>query len=140
MQIDPYHGPAYSTLASVYNLQGRYDDALRTLDEGVTLAPRFWQIYFEMAKASIGKRLYSKGLQLMDTAERLGGYNYPEIHLVRAYALVPLNFYSEARAELQTFLSRQPKGENAEWARQLLASLEREEKRPGVELAAADPK
>jgi tetratricopeptide (TPR) repeat protein len=140
MQIDPYHGPAYSTLASVYNLQGRYDDALRTLDEGMTLAPRFWQIYFEMAKASIGKQLYSKALQLMDTAERLGGYNYPEIHLVRAYALVPLNFYGEARTELQTFLSRQPKGENAERARQLLASLDRDENRPRIELAAAEPK
>ncbi len=140
MQIDPYHGPAYSTLASVYNLQGRYDDALRTLDEGATLAPRFWQIYFEMAKASIGKRLYSKALQLLDTAERLGGYNYPEIHLVRAYALVPLNFNGEARTELQTFVSRQPKGENAERARQLLASLDHEEKPPRVELAAVDPK
>ncbi|MGB8886577.1 MAG: carboxypeptidase regulatory-like domain-containing protein [Candidatus Korobacteraceae bacterium] len=140
MQIDPYHGPAYSTLASVYNLQGRYDDALRTLDEGVAVSPQSWQMYFEMAKASIGKRLYSQGLQLMDTAERLGGFNYPEIHLVRAYALVPLKFYREARTELQTFLARQPKGENAERARQLLASLNREEKLPRVELAAADPK
>ncbi len=124
LQVDPYYGLAYSTLASIYNLQGRYDDALRTLNEGVAVAPRAWQMYFEMAKASIAKGLFGKGLELMDTAERWGGYNYPEVHLVRAYALVPLKFYGEARSEVQAFLSRQPSGANAQRARQLLASLD----------------
>jgi tetratricopeptide (TPR) repeat protein len=140
IEVDPYHSLAYSTLASVYNLQGRYDDALRTVDEGVAISPRSWQMYFEMAKASIGKGLYSKALQLMDTAARLGGYNYPEVHLVRAYALVPLKFYREARTELQTFLSLKPKGQNADRAQQLLATLDRGGERPRIELAAVGPK
>ncbi len=127
LQIDPYYALAYSTLGSIYSLQGRYDDALRTLDEGVAVSPRFWQMYFEMAKASIAKSLFSEALELMDTAERLGGHNYPEVHLVRAYALVPLKFYGEARSEVQAFLSRQPNGANAERAHQLLASMDGKE-------------
>ena len=134
LKIDPYYALAYITLGSAYTLQGRYDDALRTLDEGVAVSPRSWQMYFEMAKASIGKGAYGKALQMMDKADRLGGYNYAEVHLVRAYALVPLKFYREARIELQAFLSREPKGRNAERAQQLLASMDKEESQ-GRELA-----
>jgi TolA-binding protein len=42
---------------------------------------------------------------------------------MKAYAMVPLKLYNDARHELQAFLSRDPKGKNAEQAQSLLAQV-----------------
>ncbi len=123
IQFDPNYGPAYFALGAAYNAQARYDDALRTLELGTGISPTAWQGYYEMARASIGKGLYDKGLQLADKAEELNGNHLAAIHLLKAYAMIPLKFYSRAKEELQAYLQREPKGGNAEHARHLLAQL-----------------
>ncbi len=123
IQCDPNYGPAYVALGAAYNAQAHYDEALRTLELGTAVSPTAWQGYYEMARASIGKGLYDKGLQFADKAEELNGNHLAAIHLLKAYAMIPLKFYSRAKEELQAYLQREPKGGDAEQARHLLAQL-----------------
>jgi tetratricopeptide (TPR) repeat protein len=127
IHIDSTQAAAYIALAAVYNHEGRFDDALRTSEKGLSLAPRAWQAYLEMAKASIAKSMYQTGLKLIRQAQRLGGNTYAEVHLMKAYALVPLKLYKDARYELQASLSRERTGAVAEQAQRMLAQLNAEE-------------
>ena len=123
IQFDPAYGRAYVALGAVYNTQAHYDDALRTLEVGTAISPLAWQPYYEMARASIGKGMYDKGLQFAEQAEQLNGNKLAAIHLLKAYAMIPLRLYGSAKEELQAYLQREPKGGNAEQARRLLAQL-----------------
>jgi tetratricopeptide (TPR) repeat protein len=123
IQCDPNYGPAYVALAAAYNAQAQYDDALRTLERGTAISPTAWQGYLEMARASIGKGMYDQGLQFAEKADQLNGKHVAVIHLLKAYAMIPLKLYGKARQELQAFLQREPTGRNAEQARHLLAQL-----------------
>ncbi len=120
---DMNYGPAYTVLGAVYNSQGRFDDALRTLDYGARLSPGVWQTYLELAKASIGRRQYQQGLQFAARAEQLGGSSFAALHLLKAYAMIPLKFYDDAKRELAACLRLDPKGKEAEPAQRLLAQI-----------------
>jgi lipopolysaccharide biosynthesis regulator YciM len=122
-RVDPNFSATFIALGAVYNHEGQYDQALQSSQHGVALAPRSWQGYFEMAKAAIAKGMYEKGLQFAKQAERLGGSPFAGLHLVKAYALVPMKLYKDAKYELQACLSREPKGVNADRAHTLLAEL-----------------
>ncbi len=120
---DPSDGAAFLALGVVYNHEGRYDDAMNASQRGVSLSPRSWQGYFEMAKAAIGQGMYEKGLQFARQAEKMGGNGFAGLHLVEAYALVPLKLYRDAKCELQAYLSRSPKDGTAKQAQNLLAQV-----------------
>lgn len=132
VHIDPACGKAYVGLSIAYNHQGRFDDAMRASQRSLSLIPKSWQAYFEMAKASIAKGMYAQGLQLARQAQRLSGNSFAAVHLIKAYALVPMRLYKDAKYELQAFLSREPKGSGAQQAQTLLAQVE-------AELPAAAP-
>ena len=124
VQVDPNYSGAYAELGAIYNHQGRFDDAARVSERSLTLSPRSWQGYFEMAKAAIGKGMYEKGLQLAARAQRLSGNSFAAIHLIKAYALLPMRFYKDARYELRAFLAREPNSSNARQAQMLLAEID----------------
>ena len=124
IQIDPNCTRAYIALGAVYNHEGRFDDAMRVSQRSLTLMPRSWQSYFEMAKASIARGMYTQGLQFAREAQRLSGNSFAAVHLIKAYALMPMRLYKAARYELQAFLSHQPNGSNAEQAQMLLAQID----------------
>ena len=65
-------------------------------------------------------------------AERLGGNAYGEVHLVKAYALIPLKLYKEARYELQASLTREHGGSVADQAKTMLAQVNSLESVPTV--------
>jgi tetratricopeptide (TPR) repeat protein len=124
VQVDPNYSGAYVELGAIYNHQGRFDDATGVSERGLTISPRSWQGYFEMAKAAIGKGMYEKGLQLAARAQRLSGNSFAAVHLIKAYALLPMRFYKDAKYELQAFLSREPNSSNARQAQMLLAEID----------------
>jgi Carboxypeptidase regulatory-like domain/Tetratricopeptide repeat len=121
IRADPTSSAAYVMLGAVYNHEGRFDDALRASQRAVSLAPRAWQGYFEAAKASLAKAMYQNALQFAKDAERLGGGGFAGVHLVKAYAMLPLKLYKDAQHELQAFLLQDPKAEDAMQAQNLLA-------------------
>lgn len=124
VHADPGCGQAYLGLSTAYNHQGRFDDAMRASQRSLSLSPRSWQAYFEMAKAAIAKGMFAQGLQLARQSQRLSGNSFAAIHLIKAYALVPLRLYKDAKYELQAFLSREPKSESVPQARALLAEVD----------------
>lgn len=124
IKVDPSQSSAYIALAAVYNHEGRFDDAMAVSEKGLAIAPRTWQAYMEMAKASIAKSMYQRGLKFIRQAERLGGSAYAEVHLVKAYALIPLKLYKDARYELQASLTRDHHGSVSNQAKNVLASLQ----------------
>jgi tetratricopeptide (TPR) repeat protein len=124
IDIDANYDPAYTAMSAIYNSQGRFDEAERTTERAVAIAPNAWQGYFEMARAYVGKGMYQKALELANRAQSLGANSVPSIHLVKAYAMVPLKLYRDASQELQAFLSHAPEGQNIEPVRQLLAQVQ----------------
>lgn len=123
IQSDGNYALAYTVLASALNATGRFDEALQTLQRSETLAPDAWQTYYEQAKAYLGKSDYQATMQRLDRARALNTGDFPQMHLVRAYALIGMNQYPEAGTELENFLTRTPDGPEAEQARLMLAKV-----------------
>lgn len=124
IDIDPAYDPPYTAMSSVFNSQGKYDDAARTTERAVAINPNAWQGYFEMAKAMLGKGLYQKALQIANKAQTLAPSGIAGIHLLKAYALLPQRLYKDAGTELQAFLSRAPKGADTTEVKSLLAKVQ----------------
>ena len=120
IQVDSSYAMSYFALGAVYNLTSKFDDALRALERGTTLAPTAWQGYFETAKAQIGKADYAAALRQLDRAQALNKQNYPLISLLKGHTLLALKQYPEAMTELEAFLEKAPADPQSEAARQML--------------------
>lgn len=120
---DGNYALAYTVLASALNATGRFDEALQTLAHSETLAPDTWQTYYEEAKAYLGKADYRSSVRQLDRARSLASADFPQMHMLRARALIGLNQYADAGTELETFLQKTPDGPEAEQARSMLAKV-----------------
>jgi|NGEPerStandDraft_6_1074524.scaffolds.fasta_scaffold33112_2 tetratricopeptide (TPR) repeat protein len=125
VRSDAGFGLAYLVIASVFNRQGRFDDAIRSLDRASLLEPNSWQCAFEMSKSWLGKQEYSRALEQVNRAASLGGDRRmnASIHFVRGYALVGLKHLGEAASELEAYLSAEPNGSFAGTARATLTQI-----------------
>ncbi len=126
MQYDPNYALAYLTLASIYNATGHFADALVILAQAEPLAPNAWQTYYELARAQDGTRKFADALRNADRASELQGgpeKELPELHVVRANALIGLGELPRACRELEAFLAHQPSGQLADQARTVLDQL-----------------
>ena len=121
IQYDGNNAMAYLVLGAAFNMQSRFDDAIRALERGEALSPNSWQAYFEMGKALVGKTQYEAALRQLSRAQALAPSEYPLIHLVKAHAMLALNNYADAMTELQSYLEKEPSGPNSEQAQKMLA-------------------
>lgn len=122
IRSDPTYGVAYLILGHLYNLQKRFDDAVEMSQRARTLMPDDWMGAYEMCTSFIKTEQYSMALSLGDAALRTG--HGTMLHVAKAHALIGLKRYSEAVAELRTYLSFEPTGEGSEDARKLLDSIQ----------------
>jgi tetratricopeptide (TPR) repeat protein len=120
IQSDGSYAMAYMVLGSAFNNQLKWDDAIRSLQRGETLAPDAWQVYFEMGRAYAGKGDYESAVRVLDRAQKLAPQEYPLIRLIRAHSLMGLNRYSDAVGELEAYLAKAPAGPDAEQAQRML--------------------
>lgn len=123
IQSDGNYAMAYTVQASALNATGRYDDALQALANSERLAPESWQNYYEEAKAYLGKSDYASTMRQLDRAKSLASADFPQMHMLRARALIGLNQYGGAAAELEAFLQKSPDGPESEQARNMLAKI-----------------
>ena len=120
IKADGNYAMAYMVMGSALNMESKFDEAIRTLQRGESLAPDLWQAYFEMGKAYIGKADYPSALRQLERAENIAPLEYPLIHLLRGQALLGMKQYPEAMTALQAFLQKNPQGPNSEQARKML--------------------
>lgn len=99
---------AYFAMGATFNSLEKYDDAIRTLQHGLTLASNSWQGYFELGKALVGKGEYKEGIEQLNKAQSFATTKYPSIHLVKAHAMLAIKEYPGAMKELQDFLTEAP--------------------------------
>lgn len=111
---------AYIVMGAVLNTEGKFDDAIRTLERGEALSPNSWQAYFELGKAFTAKGQYEEALRQLNKAQALAPKDYPPLHLVKARAMMGLNDYSGEMTELQQYLDKEPQGAHSAVARQML--------------------
>ena len=126
IQYDSKYPLSYVALASELNSAGRFDESLLILGQAERLTTTIWQMYFELARANIGKGQYATALQNTDRASKLQGgaeKETPELHLVRGYALVGLTEVPRATQEIEIFLAQQPTGRASDNARKMLDHL-----------------
>jgi tetratricopeptide (TPR) repeat protein len=123
IQADSSYALAYTVMGAALNATGSFDEALRVLRRGETLAPDFWQTYYEQGKAYLGKSDYRASMQQLDKAASLMQDQFPIIHVVRARALMGLNQSADAVAELEAYLGKEPNGEESVQARAMLEKV-----------------
>jgi tetratricopeptide (TPR) repeat protein len=123
IEYDPNYGPAHLALGSAYNRLGRYDDAARTLDRALAIAPTSWQGYYELSVTSLGKGDFKAALRLVEKASSLVPMEFPQLHMVRALAFIGLQNKPAATTELTIFLMEAPNDPSASIARQKLERL-----------------
>lgn len=111
---------AYVAMGALYNLQQKFDDAIRELQRGISLNPSSWQGHFEMSKAMLGKGDFEDALRQSTKAEELSSDEYGPIHLVKGHALLGLKSYNEAIGEFEKYLSLDKDGAASAEVRQQL--------------------
>jgi tetratricopeptide (TPR) repeat protein len=123
IESDPNSALAYVALGSAYNSMKRYEAALEALSVFPSIAADTWQVHYEQARAFIGLRKYELGLREIDASQRLAQQDPAVLHLGKAHALLGLHRNSEAAAELETIVRKQPNGPYTSDAQSLLATL-----------------
>jgi tetratricopeptide (TPR) repeat protein len=119
-QLDTHSPMAFYGLGVTYDVLGRYDDALHALDSSLRLSPNLWQTHYELGRAYLGKHDFNAALREGDKVLALAPAEYFPAHLVRAQALLGLQQYPQAIAELETYLKHEPQGPSAAEARETL--------------------
>src|SRR5207237_534720 len=99
IKSDSSYSLAYFAMGATLNSLERFDDAVRALQHGLTLAPDSWQGYFELGKALVGKGQYKDGIAQLDKAQSFPKVKYPSIHLVKAHAYLAMKDYGPAMKE-----------------------------------------
>ena len=125
LKADRGYHLAYVGLAADYNLIGRFDEALRVLDQASSLSAQSWQAHFEASKALLGKKSFDRALQKANQASKLLGRDFPMLNVVKAYAYLGLKDTNSAASELRQYLRQESTGAQADKARAILANIDR---------------
>lgn len=123
VQLDYSDDLGFVALGSLYNTEGRYDNAVQTLERGMTVNPKSWQANMEMARAEIGKKDFGAAVRSLDRSEMFAPPTVTLPKLFRAEALLGLKDYKGAIDALEYYLSRSPDSAEAPQAKDMLAKL-----------------
>ena len=86
-----------SNLAILQFKQGQKPDALITISEAVTMAPKNPAVIINLGHLRIRQGLFLEALEAFDLASQLGAIREPAVYLNRSIALRGLGRYLEAR-------------------------------------------
>ena len=86
-----------SNLAILQFKQGQKPEALKTITEAITIAPKNPSILINVGHLRIRQALFLEALEAFDLASRLGATREPAVYLNRSIALRGLGRYLEAR-------------------------------------------
>lgn len=124
VELDYADDMNFVALASLYNTEGKYDEALRVLERGMTVHPNSWQALIETARAQNGRKHYEDALKAIAKAENYLPPDNTYKYLYRAQAFIGMRNYPAAITELQSFLGKESTGPNVEMAKKTLERLQ----------------
>ncbi len=124
VELDYTDDTGFVALASLYNTEGKFDQALQILERGMSVHPTSWQGMAEQARAELGKHEWESALKTLARVDKYAPQKVGFIHLFRAKALLGTNDLAGAKAEIQTYLAIEPNGQNSALAHRLLNQLE----------------
>lgn len=108
---------AFFLLASALNNAERYSDAEPVAKRGIALDATSWRGYFELARAQVGEKLTQKAEKNAVEARNLNPKN-PQVYLLMANIHIERHDYVSLLQDLNGYLKLNPKGPQAEQARQ----------------------
>ena len=120
---DPAFAMAYTGMAAAMNQLQKFDDALRSAERSVSLAPQAWQTYFEMAKSYVGKSDFKDALAQLGKMQQFQSREFAPAHLLKAHVLIALEDYKDAMTELQAFVTLAPQDPSATAAKQAMDKI-----------------
>ena len=123
VNLDAGYGLSFLVLGAAYNQLRHFDDAIRALDHGVALMPNFWQGYFELGKAYLGKSDLTHAREQLDRCSQQAPSDYAPLHLVKANLDLAVHDYPAAMTELEAYLDREPNSVNSDEARKTLGQV-----------------
>jgi predicted Zn-dependent protease len=123
VELDYSDTTSFIALASLYNTEGKFDDAFKVLDHGMSMHPESWQGWMETARAQIGRRHYDDALKALARGDRYFPSDNTHIYLLRAQAFIGTRNYPAAISQLEAFLGKERSGPNVDIAQKTLAHL-----------------
>jgi tetratricopeptide (TPR) repeat protein len=120
IQYDNSNSLAYVAMGSLYNTEGKFDDAIREINCAFAIDPNSWKAHFEMSRADLGKSQFDGALQEATRAEQLIGRDFAPLHLLKGQTLLAMRMYSGAAEELQKFLNNEKNPELTAQAKEQL--------------------
>lgn len=113
---------AILSLGEVYWRQKRYDEAEKTLLDGLKLDDKSWHGHFTLARLYWDQDNIAKAGPAIGRTLQLKP-DFAEAHLLAGNILLKINQSQRALAEYQEYLKLEPKGEFAPQARELVQKL-----------------
>ncbi len=124
VEIDPSYAEACLMQSQVLNRLGRSAEALEAARKASALRPDLWPAQYELGVAALALGQDSLALEASQKIEATGGPNVPEAKLLRAGVWLRSSRYTEAKAELVTFLNLAPDHRLAPLARKTLQEVD----------------
>ena len=124
VELDYSDESGYVALAALYNTEGKYKEALRVLDRGLSLHPNSWQGLVEEVRAQLGSSNFDDALKTIARAEKFVPAEVHYCQLFKAQALAGMKNYAASATEIEGFLQLEPNGPNSEVARKMLIKLQ----------------
>src|SRR4051812_16770846 len=134
IHVDPQYGVSYAILASIYNDDQRYDDAIPLIQRAMQLLPAAWPVRYEMARALCGNHQSLEALREVTEAERrmsadreAHANSVAAVHYLRAILLLDQHEFAEAAREFGISIRTQPQGPLAAVSSRMVARLKSRE-------------
>jgi tetratricopeptide (TPR) repeat protein len=121
-ELKPDSSPAILALGEVYWRQKRYDEAEKTLLDGVKRDDKSWHGYFTLARLYMDLENIPKAAPAIGRTLQLKP-DFAEAHLLAGNLLLKINQQERALAAYQDYLRLEPKGEFAPQVRELVVKL-----------------
>jgi tetratricopeptide (TPR) repeat protein len=102
--LDPDDPVPSLALATAYNAAKEFSKAAEAAQQALSLNPNAWQGRLELAKSWYSQGQYALALNALDQIN----VDFPDVHLVRANALMCLGRAAEATEQFRIFLRQAP--------------------------------
>jgi tetratricopeptide (TPR) repeat protein len=117
--LDSHDAESFLALATAYNTAKLFQKAAEAAQQALRLDPGVWQARLELAKSLYSQSQYLRALNVLDQMNN----DFPDVHLVRADALMQLGLVGKAAEQFDLFLKEAPNDPRSERIRGIVASV-----------------